>query len=200
MGMVFVAALAAERCRRRGRAVRRARSRRCGAQRDRRARPSGSRDRRREPVAGQGGGRGGARRRSHARSAGSTRRGGGVDRGQRDLGRDGWHRARRARRAARPITVVVDLVYHPMDTPLLVAARDRGARAIDGVGMLVHQGALAFTPVDRESNAPIDTMHAAARGALAARARANNTLRGRAAMGRNHHGTFQSTPAGADTN
>ncbi len=39
---------------------------------------------------------------------------------------------------------VVDLVYTPLDTALLRAARTRGVRTIDGLGMLVHQGALAF--------------------------------------------------------
>lgn len=38
--------------------------------------------------------------------------------------------------------VVVDLVYHPLETALLAAARAVGARAIDGLGMLVHQAAL----------------------------------------------------------
>jgi len=37
---------------------------------------------------------------------------------------------------------VVDLVYHPLDTALLAAARRRGARTIDGLGMLVHQAVL----------------------------------------------------------
>ena len=37
---------------------------------------------------------------------------------------------------------VVDLVYHPIETPLLRAARDRGCRVVDGLGMLVHQAAL----------------------------------------------------------
>jgi shikimate dehydrogenase len=67
-----------------------------------------------------------------------------------------------------PPQIVVDLVYHPVDTPLLRAARERGARAIDGVGMLVHQGARAFelwTGVD----APVGAMNAAARAALATR-------------------------------
>jgi shikimate dehydrogenase len=68
-----------------------------------------------------------------------------------------------------PSQIVVDLVYHPIDTPLLVAARARGARAVDGVGMLVHQAALAFT-LWTAVDPPIDTMLAAARGALAARA------------------------------
>lgn len=38
--------------------------------------------------------------------------------------------------------VVADIVYHPVDTPLLQAARRVGARTIDGLGMLVHQAAL----------------------------------------------------------
>lgn len=38
--------------------------------------------------------------------------------------------------------VVADLVYHPLDTALLVAARAVGATTVDGLGMLVHQAAL----------------------------------------------------------
>ncbi len=38
--------------------------------------------------------------------------------------------------------VVADLVYHPLETPLLRAARQIGATAVDGLGMLVHQAAL----------------------------------------------------------
>lgn len=38
--------------------------------------------------------------------------------------------------------VVVDLVYHPLETTLLSQARAAGAMAIDGLGMLVHQAAL----------------------------------------------------------
>jgi shikimate dehydrogenase len=39
---------------------------------------------------------------------------------------------------------VFDLVYNPPETRLLRQARRSGARAIDGLGMLVRQGALAF--------------------------------------------------------
>jgi len=38
--------------------------------------------------------------------------------------------------------VVADLVYHPLETRWLAAARERGCRAVDGLGMLVHQAAL----------------------------------------------------------
>lgn len=41
-----------------------------------------------------------------------------------------------------PGKIVVDLVYHPIETPLLRLARSKGCQAIDGLGMLVHQAAL----------------------------------------------------------
>jgi shikimate dehydrogenase len=41
-----------------------------------------------------------------------------------------------------PEHLVADLVYHPLDTALLSAARNAGARTFDGLGMLVHQAAL----------------------------------------------------------
>ena len=40
--------------------------------------------------------------------------------------------------------VVVDLVYQPLLTPLVAGARERGLVAVNGLGMLVHQAALAF--------------------------------------------------------
>ena len=46
--------------------------------------------------------------------------------------------------ALRASQVVADLVYDPVDTALLRAAREVGAVALDGVGMLVHQAADAF--------------------------------------------------------
>ena len=39
---------------------------------------------------------------------------------------------------------VVDLVYHPIETPLLARAKQVGAYPIGGLGMLVHQAALSF--------------------------------------------------------
>ena len=44
----------------------------------------------------------------------------------------------------RPNAIVADIVYRPLDTPLLVAARARGLTTIDGLGMLIHQGARSF--------------------------------------------------------
>lgn len=43
-----------------------------------------------------------------------------------------------------PGTVVVDLVYNPIETKFLLDAKRAGARTIDGSGMLVHQGVAAF--------------------------------------------------------
>lgn len=40
--------------------------------------------------------------------------------------------------------VVTDIVYSPIETPLIRAARGRGLTAVDGLGMLLHQGALQF--------------------------------------------------------
>ncbi len=39
---------------------------------------------------------------------------------------------------------VNDIVYVPLETPLLAAARARGNRCIDGLGMLLHQGRMGF--------------------------------------------------------
>lgn len=41
-------------------------------------------------------------------------------------------------------SVVYDIVYAPLDTPLLVQARERGLATIDGLEMLIGQAALAF--------------------------------------------------------
>jgi shikimate dehydrogenase len=40
--------------------------------------------------------------------------------------------------------VVADLVYVPLETPLLAAARSRGLRTADGLGMLLHQAVRGF--------------------------------------------------------
>ncbi len=61
----------------------------------------------------------------------------------------------------RPGQVLVDLVYHPATTALMEAARRRGATAVNGVGMLVHQAALAFE-LWTGQEAPLPVMRAAA--------------------------------------
>jgi shikimate dehydrogenase len=44
----------------------------------------------------------------------------------------------------RPGAIVADIVYRPLETALLSASRARALVAVDGLGMLIHQGALAF--------------------------------------------------------
>lgn len=41
-------------------------------------------------------------------------------------------------------TTVYDIVYTPPVTPLMQAATERGCQTLGGIGMLVHQGAIAF--------------------------------------------------------
>lgn len=55
---------------------------------------------------------------------------------------------------------VIDIVYRPLLTPLLAAAQERGARTANGVSMLVHQAALAFT-LWTGVDAPVGAMTAA---------------------------------------
>ncbi len=40
--------------------------------------------------------------------------------------------------------LVADIVYTPLETPLLAAARRRGCRTVDGLGMLLHQARPGF--------------------------------------------------------
>ncbi|BCW94914.1 MAG: shikimate dehydrogenase [Fimbriimonadales bacterium] len=60
---------------------------------------------------------------------------------------------------------VCDLVYRPLETRLLQAAKAHGLKTIDGLGMLAHQGALAF---ERWTGAPapVSVMRDAALHAL----------------------------------
>jgi shikimate dehydrogenase len=46
--------------------------------------------------------------------------------------------------ALGPACVVADIVYVPLVTPLLAAARARGLATVDGLGMLLHQAVLGF--------------------------------------------------------
>jgi shikimate dehydrogenase len=47
-------------------------------------------------------------------------------------------------RALPSAAPVADLVYVPLETPLLAVARRRGNRGVDGLGMLLHQGRPGF--------------------------------------------------------
>lgn len=46
--------------------------------------------------------------------------------------------------ACKPDAIISDIVYRPLKTDLLRAAKARGLTTMDGLGMLIHQGALAF--------------------------------------------------------
>lgn len=65
-----------------------------------------------------------------------------------------------------PGQVVVDLVYNPLETPWLAAARLRGIEAHGGLSMLVFQAARAFGQWTGVT-APVDAMLGAARSAIA---------------------------------
>lgn len=67
-----------------------------------------------------------------------------------------------------PDAAVMDLVYGPHGTPWTAAASRAGLATADGLGMLVHQAALAFTRWTGAS-ADVSAMWRAARQALAAR-------------------------------
>ncbi|HWL44680.1 MAG TPA: shikimate dehydrogenase [Ilumatobacter sp.] len=64
---------------------------------------------------------------------------------------------------------VCDIVYHPLETPLLAAARELGARTIDGLGMLVHQ-AVHQQQLWTGSSPDPQTLRAAAESELTPRA------------------------------
>ena len=44
----------------------------------------------------------------------------------------------------KPSAVVCDVVYVPLETGLLAAARSRGHRTVDGLGMLLQQAGFGF--------------------------------------------------------
>ena len=62
---------------------------------------------------------------------------------------------------------VYDLIYVPRPTALLQAAARRGCRSIDGLEMLVQQGAAALRLWSGEADVPVGAMRAAAEAALA---------------------------------
>ncbi len=64
--------------------------------------------------------------------------------------------------------LVVDLLYHPAQTPLQSAARAAAPPPIGGLGLLLHQAALSFE-LWTGTPAPLDVMSAAAVATLAER-------------------------------
>jgi shikimate dehydrogenase len=64
-----------------------------------------------------------------------------------------------------PGQIVVDMVYADEPTPLLAAADAAGAKTVDGIEVLVRQGALSLE-IWTGREAPLDTMRTAARGSV----------------------------------
>jgi len=64
--------------------------------------------------------------------------------------------------------LVYDLVYNPVETPLLRQARSSGAETLGGLPMLIYQGAAAFELWTGEKS-PVDIMMKAAEKALVGR-------------------------------
>ncbi len=61
--------------------------------------------------------------------------------------------------------LVYDVIYNPLETPLLTDAQKAGARTLSGLAMLVYQGAMSFE-LWTGKEAPIDIMFNAAKKAL----------------------------------
>ena len=61
--------------------------------------------------------------------------------------------------------MVNDMVYNPLDTPMLINAKTAGVKTLSGLPMLVLQGAASFE-LWTGKEAPIDVMFSAARQAL----------------------------------
>jgi shikimate dehydrogenase len=59
-----------------------------------------------------------------------------------------------------PGMVVCDVIPNPPRTSFLRRAAEQGANTLDGLGMLVYQGAIAFQ-MWSGYNAPVDIMHQA---------------------------------------
>jgi shikimate dehydrogenase len=64
--------------------------------------------------------------------------------------------------SVRQSRAVYDMIYRPAETRLLAAARKAGCETANGLGMLLHQGAKAFT-IWTGKTAPLDVMRKALR-------------------------------------
>jgi shikimate dehydrogenase len=56
--------------------------------------------------------------------------------------------------------IVCDVIPNPPQTPFLREAAGRGATVLDGLGMLVYQGAIGFKMWTGQ-DAPVEVMHRA---------------------------------------
>jgi shikimate dehydrogenase len=72
-------------------------------------------------------------------------------------------------------TTYCDLVYTPLETRFLAQARAAGAKTIDGLGMLIHQGAFAFEKWTGHP-APVEIMRAACLSKLTASITSNEAI------------------------
>lgn len=70
-------------------------------------------------------------------------------------------------RLLTPYLMVYDTIYRPAETRLLTAAREAGARTANGLGMLLHQGALSWE-IWTGKKAPLGVMRDALNRAAAA--------------------------------
>ena len=61
--------------------------------------------------------------------------------------------------------VVYDIIYNPPETRLMKVAKEKGLKTVGGIGMLVHQGAIAFD-LWTGQYPPVDTMRRALMDAL----------------------------------
>jgi shikimate dehydrogenase len=70
---------------------------------------------------------------------------------------------------AASAAVVFDVVYHPRQTPFLLAATRQGCQAIPGFELLLHQAARQVELMTGTKLPPLDEMRAAGLEALAQR-------------------------------
>ena len=99
--------------------------------------------------------------------------GGGRRHGQCHAGRDDGlsRRCRSIHRTIRPEHWVADVIYTPLETDLVKAARAKGARVMGGAGMCVHQAVEAFR-LFTGLTPDVERMHAAFAQAAVLRDRA----------------------------
>jgi len=70
-----------------------------------------------------------------------------------------------AERSEHSKLVVYDIIYNPPETRLMKIAKEKGLKTVGGIGMLVHQGAIAFE-LWTGQYPPVDTMRRALMDAL----------------------------------